>query len=376
MDAEPVHGERGVPLAMRLMLPLLKKASRSLWKWLPARHWTPLLAISLLLCYGISAPSSQPSPEHPLQLAVQPRHEPLGEVLLQSLHRARHQIVAYVYRCTSPTITSALLEAMARGVHVELHLDQDEIEECPAPLLSIATGHHSRGGGIYHPKVLLLDEAFCWVGSANYTPGGLNTQANLMLGIYDAEVTKALARLLQGSKESSWRGELDHHLLRIFRLPGSSFYQEIIQALSLAKREIRIAMFVLSHPGLIRALEQAHHRGVTVEILLNGWPSAADARAALRRLHQDGMALRLYPAHETLHAKICWIDRQTLVGGSVNWTRSAFKRNTELGFMLSPLVQRERHLLSTWWQWMWQRSHPPRAKDSPLQRLQLFVESS
>ena len=97
--------------------------------------------------------------------------------------------------------------------------------------------------------------------------------------------------------------------------------------------EIDLAMFYLSHRGIIRALRDAHDRGVEVRVVLdpnkdafgrqkNGVPN----RSVARELHRQGIPVRWCDTHgEQCHAKMMQARYQsgenTLILGSANYTR-------------------------------------------------------
>jgi phosphatidylserine/phosphatidylglycerophosphate/cardiolipin synthase-like enzyme len=110
----------------------------------------------------------------PLQLSV--AFSPKGgctDVVVRELKQARTEILVQAYSFTSKPIAQALLEAKARGVHVDILLDrsneQEEHTELPfllaeglAPLID---AHHA----IAHNKVMVVDRRTIITGSFNFT---------------------------------------------------------------------------------------------------------------------------------------------------------------------------------------------------------------
>ena len=334
------------------------------------RRLAPILLTATLAIWGgwqVYDASQVPLPtsDRSLIIAVQPRAVPFEEILLQAIEGATTSIQVDVYRCSAPRITQALLEAHQRGVEVDVQVDQDQWSGCPPSIRSFVKGRRRGRHGLYHPKSLIVDDHLCWVGSANFTPSGLQDQANLLLGVDDVAAAHAVHDLLHGGPASSWKRTIAEHEVAFYRLPGPAFYPALIKALSEAKHDIKVAMFVLTHVGLLQALEKACLRGILVEILLNEPPSTPDARALLKRLNTLGGSVRIYPSQEMLHAKACWIDRHLLVGGSPNWTKSAFKRNFELAFIVTTPLSSEQIQLEAWWNWIWARGRPMERREPP-----------
>jgi phosphatidylserine/phosphatidylglycerophosphate/cardiolipin synthase-like enzyme len=110
----------------------------------------------------------------PLHLAV--NFSPKGgctDVVVRELQRARSEILVQAYTFTSKPIAQALLDAKARGVHVDILLDRcnekEEHTELPfllaeglAPLID---AHHA----IAHNKVMVIDRRTIITGSFNFT---------------------------------------------------------------------------------------------------------------------------------------------------------------------------------------------------------------
>ncbi|MDX1588425.1 MAG: phospholipase D-like domain-containing protein [Oleiphilaceae bacterium] len=95
---------------------------------------------------------------------------------------------------------------------------------------------------------------------------------------------------------------------------------------------LRLALFYLSHRRLIRALRQAHQRGVVVQLLLDPnrdafgrQKSGMPNRPVASELHRAGIAVRWVRTHgEQFHSKLLLAekpDHGDLLLGSANFTR-------------------------------------------------------
>jgi len=118
-------------------------------------------------------------------------------------------------------------------------------------------------------------------------------------------------------------------------LTESKIRDRVIQSLTHTKKGdgVDLKMFYLSHRGIIKALIQAHERGVNVRVLLdpnedafgkkkNGIPN----RQVALELHQAGIPVRWCNTHgEQCHSKMMLIHQQNgpteLILGSANFTR-------------------------------------------------------
>jgi phosphatidylserine/phosphatidylglycerophosphate/cardiolipin synthase-like enzyme len=96
----------------------------------------------------------------------------------------------------------------------------------------------------------------------------------------------------------------------------------ILDAIAHATKSIRIKMFVFSDPSLLKAVIDAHQRGLDVRIMLNparrdGKEENADSRKAL--LNAGIKVLDSNPAFDLTHEKSMVIDDATAFVQSLNW---------------------------------------------------------
>jgi phosphatidylserine/phosphatidylglycerophosphate/cardiolipin synthase-like enzyme len=98
--------------------------------------------------------------------------------------------------------------------------------------------------------------------------------------------------------------------------------QPILDAINKAAKSIRIKMFVFSDPSLLKAVTDAHNRGVDVRIMLN--PARRDGKEEntdSRKLLVDAgiKVLDSNPAFDLTHEKSMVIDDATAFVQSLNW---------------------------------------------------------
>ena len=104
-------------------------------------------------------------------------------------------------------------------------------------------------------------------------------------------------------------------------LPDDSA-KPILDAIEEAKDSLRIKMFVLSDPQLMRALVSAHRRGIQVKIMLNperrsGKKENAESR---KLLSEAGIEVRdSNPAFDVTHEKSMVVDEKIAFIQSLNW---------------------------------------------------------
>jgi cardiolipin synthase A/B len=96
----------------------------------------------------------------------------------------------------------------------------------------------------------------------------------------------------------------------------------ILEAISGAKKSLRIKMFVFSDPALLDAVIEAHKRGVKVQVMLNPERRSGeeDNEVTRKKLSKAGIAVKdSNPAVELTHEKSMVADDATAFVKSLNW---------------------------------------------------------
>lgn len=110
----------------------------------------------------------------------------------------------------------------------------------------------------------------------------------------------------------------------------------MIGALESAKQSIDLVVYLLSDDRVVAALRRAKERGVAVRVLLEEHPYGGSAgnRASFSKLDRLGIPTRYTPARfRFTHQKTFVLDRRQAVITTANFTRSAFSKNREYGYL-------------------------------------------
>ncbi len=113
-----------------------------------------------------------------------------------------------IYDLRHPAVLEALAGAVKRNIHLRLAYDGGEARAggldgdpksggtkealAAAGLLRYATAMHEQGRHLMHDKFMVRDGKSIWVGSANFTVGGLELQDNTCLTISDRRACRLL----------------------------------------------------------------------------------------------------------------------------------------------------------------------------------------
>src|SRR5690242_886683 len=109
-------------------------------------------------------------------------------------------------------------------------------------------------------------------------------------------------------------------------LPDDSA-QPILDAIHGAGNSLRIKMFILSDPALLKALVDAHRRGVKIRVMVNPARRSGEAENEKSRkvLSDAGIeVIDTNPAFDVTHEKSMVIDDATAFVKSLNWEPKNF----------------------------------------------------
>jgi phosphatidylserine/phosphatidylglycerophosphate/cardiolipin synthase-like enzyme len=109
-------------------------------------------------------------------LSIAVYHSPKGgctDAIVRELKHARREVWVQAYSFTSKAIAQALIEAKARGVHVEILLDRSNEQETYTELGHLLTEglipHIDAQHAIAHNKIMIIDRRTLITGSFNFT---------------------------------------------------------------------------------------------------------------------------------------------------------------------------------------------------------------
>jgi len=130
------------------------------------------------------------------------------------------------------------------------------------------------------------------------------------------------------------RGDMSRYLVV---LPDDSA-QPILDAISHAKKSLRIKMFVFSDPHLLQAVTAAHRRGVKVRIMLNPTRRSGEKQNdESRQLLTDAgiEVIDSNPAFDLTHEKSMVVDEAVAFIQSLNWETKNLRETRDYAVVTS-----------------------------------------
>jgi hypothetical protein len=258
----------------------------------------------------------------------------------RKIRDSQSEILMYVYGLDDSSILESLRDAMDRGVRVQIRVDQNrtyrKLRELKIPY------EVWRGSGLHHPKVILIDQKYLFLGTGNFTTQGLLTDYDLYLD-KDLRGNEAKAFLSLFDQPLNF-GYLSLDGVYFLHSPdqGKIIQKRILDRIRSAKFRIRYLIFTHFDPLISYEFLKAAQRGVKVEGIYNRPinPEGVYLSQMIQKFggsiyeeeNEDRIDNGEFGLGGLLHHKTLVVDDQYLLSGSYNFTRSARDSNKEIFF--------------------------------------------
>lgn len=153
--------------------------------------------------------------------------------------------------------------------------------------------------------------------------------------VFDLATTKATAEnyelllgWLEGLNKVLLPGKTESANSQVFFSPGEACRNAILYQLKAATSIVRICVFTISDNQITKEILATHARGVEVRVLTDN-DKLMDMGSDVTEMAEKGIPVKVDYTKNHMHHKFAIIDRETLLTGSYNWTRSAAKYNHE-----------------------------------------------
>lgn len=115
---------------------------------------------------------------------------------------------------------------------------------------------------------------------------------------------------------------------QVYFSPRGGAQDAIVAEIAHAKESIFVQADSFTSEPIVKALIQAHLRGVKVEIILDK-SQRTDPRSGTAAVREAGIHTLIDSRHAIAHSKVMIIDESLVVSGSFNFTKSAEEKNAE-----------------------------------------------
>ncbi len=322
--------------------------------------------------------------------------------LLAWIGSATSTLNLHLYQLQEAHLVEALLDAQARGVDVTVVLDYGDNWWSQYDMdtqRGMATTLLAGGVDVYwfgddgeipyayiHSKVAVKDQSSVWMGSGNWKsssqpqpnqPGNrdwgvivddpaLATMVSQHLAFDEAEQRMHVTPVVPSDAPSGWSlpatgpvigetvtGITGPYEATLMVCPDNCI-AELVNMLDGADEEVLLSLQYLDmdwsygwgENPIVKALEDAAQRGVTIRLILNGAYLDEDIQSVVDRINEDWNFSQGYDASAIvmsadeasvtkLHNKGAIIDGEDVLISSINWGDSALVRNREMGLLVS-----------------------------------------
>jgi phosphatidylserine/phosphatidylglycerophosphate/cardiolipin synthase-like enzyme len=290
-----------------------------------------------------------PKPFEPARFYSNQCQQDIRATLLSAIRQASSSVYLVMFGLSDRAVLSALAKKINENVPTTVYYDTGG----SAKIFKFLSGgqiHPIKNSGLMHQKILILDKEMVFIGSANMTSASLRMHDNLVIGL----VSRPVARFLEEHEPYSpgyLRTMVGGQDLELWLLPDPRGHAltELRKEVRNARKSIRIALFTLTHPSLIDEVIEAHKRGVRVSIVVDMHSGLGASAKAVEAFKKAGVTIGLSQGTQLLHHKFIYIDEQTLVTGSANWTKAAFYKNSDVILALHNLNEEQKKFMNRLW---------------------------
>ncbi len=306
---------------------------------LTKKHFKCFLIIVLLFLFSnlIYRSYSPPLPtkNHPIFYSSDYRVN-LKNVLTKALSKSTKSIYIQTYDLKDKSIISLLNLKAEKGIYISIITDKKHLTYPSKKLLPSIEVHKGNCSGLMHQKVLIIDEKLSFLGSQNLTPTSLSMHGNIMVGIHDKTLSDSLIQIHKQmlKKDKNVARNLGNIALEqgtIYFHPRKNVasLEAVTNMINAAKKNIKVAMFTFTHLPLTTAIVNAHKRGIKVDVIIDKNTAYGASKKIINYLLENKVQTFVSTGVELFHYKMAIIDDQTLIMGSLNWTKAGFKKNAE-----------------------------------------------
>lgn len=311
----------------------------------------------LLATDAISKPEIPQSGQPAVFYSNQARND-LRQTMNLAIQEAKQSVLLIVYTLSDPVIIQALNDKSDQGVAVKVICDGRAchfIERKLRPAIQLIKRF---GDGLMHLKLLVVDDAKVWIGSANMTSESLSMHGNLIAAVEHSALAEMVVSKSQGLPEEGRSLPRFQHKTFDFKDQSLEFWllpddhgavERVKQLIRSAKKSIRVAMFTWTRFDFAQEIVAASARGVKAEVVMDHYSGKGVSAKVAKYLKNSGIWLGMSQGKALLHHKFMIIDDTILVNGSANWTKAAFTQNDDCFFVLSELTEQQRDKMNQVW---------------------------
>jgi len=149
--------------------------------------------------------------------------------------------------------------------------------------------------------------------------------------------------MLAGQACASTLIPLDGATAEVCFTPGNDCAAVVVSAISSARQRVWLLGYGFTEDRIVEALLTARRRGADVRLILDRSNADGGMRSAATYIAKRGIPVRIDRTVRIAHNKLILIDGDTVIMGSLNWTKAGNRMNAENVHVLrgaKPLAER------------------------------------
>ncbi len=261
--------------------------------------------------------------------------------LARALDQAQDEILMAAYALDDRRVLNALREAAARGLTVQVVLEDRNasprltrtLREAGIPYVT-----DDREGYMHH-KFVVLDRSEVWTGSMNFTFAGAYLHNNHLVRLFSTRLAQNYAREFEEmfrlrvfGRASSLttpypRFTVQGVAVESFFLPDDPALDRLLDLVRQAREEVVFLAFSFTSDPLAQALLERHRDGVRIRGLVEA--SQVGEGSEYARLEEAGIEIYLDANPYSMHHKALVVDGRIVAFGSYNFSYRAEHVNDE-----------------------------------------------
>lgn len=329
---------------------------RQIKKWLTSLLIAVIVALAAWI-HDVDSSDSFAQEPGEIEFYANQTDNNLVKTFSQAIENAQQSVSLIIYSLTDPTIINCLKNKANAGIPVHVVCDakaSPHIQQKLGPNIPVVRRF---GPGLMHQKILVVDNATTWIGSANMTTESLKMHGNLVNAIQSerfaaAAIKKAFTLEEEGRAPPLPQEQftIDGQKIELWFLPDCKHASlRIKELIRQAQESIRIAMFTWTRYDFVKEVVSAANRGIKVEVVIDRNQGRGSCANVVHMLEENGIPIFLSDGEALLHHKFLYVDGHTLVNGSANWTKAAFTQNDDCFIVIHDLTEEQHAKMDALW---------------------------
>ena len=255
-------------------------------------------------------------------------------LILNAIRAATTSLHAGLYLLTDTSITTALTDAYARSVDVQIVID-DSFQTSAQNKKNVATLTNagvpllkSKAFTFHHAKYMIIDGKEATIMTCNFTDSSFSSNREVVAKVKDKDAIAALEAIFQADMAgAATTVGLDSLLV----VSPDNTREKLNGLIGNAADEIFVAVQAVDDNPFVYMLIGMKMKGVKVRVLIADPADKKGDAGDAQWLKSKGVEVRYLPT-PYLHEKVILADDKVFVG-SVNLTQTSITKNREIGFV-------------------------------------------